>query len=257
MSFSSDIKDEILENLEKLSSNKGKDVTKLLDLIKFGEIITEINSLSDFNQEFSMYSRLLNISNINIDEITYVLSGMFLGSGSITDPKKDYHFELVFKSKYFLDYATDLLSFLEFTPRYIKRKLNKTTTYVLYLKEADQISLFLSVIKAMSAMLLFEQIRVEKDVKNNINRGINCETANLSKTIKASLIQVQAIEKLQSIDLFFKLDDELKYIANLRMKNKEASLAKLSLLSKEDNKFFTKTTIKRKLDKIIEISDKY
>lgn len=250
MSFSSDIKQQILENVEKQSKQNN-----VLDLIKFGELITEVSSYNEFSEEFKNYKSYLNIATLNLTEISYVLCGIFLGSGSISNPKKEYHFEIVLKCKYFLDYTLDLMSLIEFTPRYIKRKTKRTTVYVIYLKEAEQISLFLSMINASSSMLYFEQIRVEKEVKNNINRSINCETANLSKTIESSLKQVQAIEKLQKLNVFFKLEEDTKYIASLRLTNREDSLAELSVISKNKNKPFTKSSIKRHLDKIIKLSD--
>ena len=77
----------------------------------------------------------------------------------------------------------------------LKRK--KSNTYVIYIKESEQISYFLSIIEANSSMLNFEQIRVEKEVKNQVNRTTNCQTANIAKTIKSSVLQVEAIEKIK------------------------------------------------------------
>ncbi|MNP59975.1 putative sporulation transcription regulator WhiA [compost metagenome] len=102
-------------------------------------------------------------------------------------------------------------------------------------------------------MLYFEQIRVEKEVKNNINRSINCETANLVKTISTAVKQISAIEKIKKNGKFKDLDDRLKYIAELRIKNKEASLDDLSKLTSGKNKL-SKSGIKHRLDKLIEIA---
>ena len=96
------------------------------------------------------------------------------------------------------------------------------------LKEAEQISFLLSLLGASKALLKFEQIRVEKNVKNSINRTINCETANLSKTIQASVKQIEAITKLRNAGKFESLNDTLKDTAILREAFPNESLEFLS-----------------------------
>ena len=243
MSFSSDIKKEILENFSK-KINKC-----CIDAEKFGESITEIKHKNEVPKK---YIHFFDISNINECCFKSIIKGIFLSSGCIVNPENDYHFEIVLKSKACSEYVMNLLSVLEFTPRMLKR--DKANVYVIYIKEADQISLILSLLGASHAMLKFEQIRVEKNVKNNINRNINCETANLSKVIKSSVKQIEAINKIKKHNKFESLNDKLKVTANIREEYPNESLEFLAgLLSKEEK--VTKSGLKHRFDKLIDIAN--
>ena len=181
MSFSEQIKEELL------NKQSGK-IDNLNSYERFGEYLTYSNTKNELKEEYSNY---FDISNLNESQIKSILKGVFLSSGCIVNPEKDYHLEINFKNKACTDYVYDILSLLEFTPKIIKRKT--TNNYVIYLKESDQIVIFLSLLEANKSVLEFEKIRVEKQVKNNINRAINCETANLAKTIKSSVKTKNAI----------------------------------------------------------------
>lgn len=241
MSFSEEIKKELLNKINGSSSN--------LKYESFGELITQVNLKSDIQ---SKYSDFFNISRLTEKEIKLICKGVFLNSGCIVNPNLDYHFEIYFKNKACAKYFYDILSLLEFTPKLLKRK--KTNNYVIYIKESDQIATFLSLLEASNAVLKFEQIRVEKQVKNNINRNINCETANFSKTITSSLKELNAINKLKKYKKYDMLDNKLKYVASLREKYKDKSLAFIADKTNGENKL-TKSGLKHRLDKIIEISD--
>lgn len=243
MSFSSEIKDEILL---KISKNKKK---CCIESEIFGEKLTQSEFKSELLDE---YKQMFNISQLNECCIKSVLKGCFLSSGCIVDPNLDYHFEVVFKNKSCADYFFNLLSVLEFTPKILKRK--KSNSYTVYFKEAEQISLFLSMIEASKAMLKFEQIRVEKEVKNNINRNINCETANLAKVIKSSVTQIEAIEKIKKKGEYDLLNDKLKYTASLRLKYPNESLDYISKKT-EGKDYISKSGLKHRLDKIIKIAE--
>ena len=107
------------------------------------------------------------------------------------------------------------------------KEMQRKSGYSLYLKEGEEISKFLAFVGANSAVLKFEEIRVLRDMKNNINRKVNCETANLSKTINAAVKQIEAIKNLQRKGKFESLSDNLKEIAILRLENPDASLIEL------------------------------
>ena len=98
---------------------------------------------------------------------------------------------------------------------------------ILYIKEGEEISKFLALIGANKAVMRFEDIRVNRDMKNNVNRLVNCETANLNKTINASLNQVNDIKLIQKLKKFDELPEELKVIASLRIEYPEATLKEL------------------------------
>jgi DNA-binding protein WhiA len=243
MSFSSDVKDEILENI----GNKTKDCC--IKAEKFGEIITGISLKNELLKD---YKSFLDISKLNECCIKCILKGAFLSTGCIVDPSLDYHFEIIIKNKSCAQYIYNLLSLLDFTPKLLKRK--KMNSYVIYLKDSEQISIFLSIISVNRALLKFEEIRVEKEVKNNINRSVNCETANIAKTINASVKQLEAIKKIKKAGKFNNLNDKLKYIAVLREKHKNDSLEELALKTIGENKI-SKSGIKHRLDKIIQIAN--
>lgn len=113
------------------------------------------------------------------------------------------------------------------------KEMKRKSGYSLYLKEGEEISKFLAFIGANSAVLKFEEIRVLRDMKNNINRKVNCETANLSKTINAAVKQIEAIKNIQKQGKFESLSDNLKEIAILRLENPDASLIELGQMLKE------------------------
>ena len=120
----------------------------------------------------------------------------------------------------------------------------------------DEYSQFFDISKLNEDEIKFEQIRVEKQVKNNINRTINCETANLSKTIASSVKQLEAIKNLKKCGEYDRLEEKLKYVAQLREKYPDKSLAFIASKTNVENKL-TKSGLKHRLDKIIEISNNY
>ena len=127
----------------------------------------------------------------------------------------------------------------------------KQNQYSLYIKEGEQISRFLALIGANKAVLKFEDIRIQKEMRGKVNRLVNCETANLNKTINASIEQIAAIRKLQKEGKFNQLDDNLKEIANLRLENPDMPLAELGKFLKNP---VGKSGVNYRLKKIIEIS---
>jgi DNA-binding protein WhiA len=241
MSFSSDIKTELLNKIDKINRDCCREAET------FGEYITTENIKADISIE---YRKFLDIPKLKECCIKSILIGTFLSSGCIINPYTDYHLEILFRSKALADYYLNLLSVLDFSPKLLKRNIGKNHIYVVYIKEAEQISRFISIIGAVASLLKFEEIRVEKDVKNNINRNINCETANLSKTIKASLLQLDAIEKIKKNGKYDLLDDKLKEVASLREKHKEESLEYLANVLK-----ISKSGLNHRLEKIIQIAE--
>lgn len=151
------------------------------------------------------------------------IRGIFLGSGSVNNPENKYHLEMIINTQKNARIVKEVLEKMQIHMKEMERKKG----YSLYLKEGEEISKFLAFIGANSAVLKFEEIRVLRDMKNHINRKVNCETANLSKTINASVKQIEAIKKLQKQGKFEGLSDSLKEIATLRLENPHASLVEL------------------------------
>ena len=155
--------------------------------------------------------------------------GSFLGGGSINNPKNTYHLEIIFSSEKNANIVQVILNKYEIQFKNIEKK----NGYALYTKDGDEISKFLALIGANSSVLKFEEIRVYREVKNNVNRKVNCETANLIKTLNAALKQIEDIKYLKQIGQFDKMPEQLQEIANLRLENPEASLLEIGrMLSK-------------------------
>ena len=132
------------------------------------------------------------------------------------------------------------------------KEIELKNKYSIYIKEGEEISKILAVIGANKAVLKFEDIRVKREMRRKLNRLVNCETANLNKTINASIEQIAAIKKLKKEGKFNKLNDNLKEIANLRIENPDMSLIELGKLLKEP---VGKSGVNYRLKKIIEIAN--
>jgi DNA-binding protein WhiA len=113
------------------------------------------------------------------------------------------------------------------------RIIKREKEYMLYLKEGEEISEFLALIGANSSVIKFEEIRVIKETRNDINRLVNCETANLNKTINAAVKQIDDIKLIKSKRKFSSLPENLQEIANLRVENPDISLVELGKMLKE------------------------
>lgn len=156
------------------------------------------------------------------------LRGAYLAGGSVSDPERSYHLEIVTHSADHAKSLMNLIHLLEMNAKVVERKKN----YVVYLKESEQIVRFINLIGAHTALFSFENTRILKDMRNTVNRVVNCETANLSKTVDAAMRQVQQIEYIRDHMGLHKLPPSLRQVAEARLANKEASLAELgSMLS--------------------------
>ena len=190
---------------------------------------------------------LRNIENLETEEEKKALiRGIFLGSGSINDPTKKYHLEILSNNKDVAQYIQNILKSFNIKAKILE--MNNT----IYIKEGEEISKFLAFIGAQKAVLKYEEIRVMREIRNNVNRQVNCETANLNKTISASVMQIEAINYLKKVKKYEELPTGLQEIAELRLEYPEMSLKDLgSLLEKP----LGKSGVNHRLKKIIEIAD--
>ena len=147
----------------------------------------------------------------------------FIKSGSMNDPNKKYHLEIMFKTKKKAEEMQTLLNNFNINAKIIKREKD----YMLYLKDGEEISEFLALIGANSSVIKFEEIRVLKETRNDINRLVNCETANLNKTINAAVKQIEDIKLIKKKHKFSNLPENLQEIAELRIANPDVSLVEL------------------------------
>ena len=154
------------------------------------------------------------------------LRGAFLAGGSITDPEKLYHLEIYCKKYDLAQFFSGLMADFDLNPKIMER----TDYSVVYIKDSEQIVDFLNITGAHRALMSLENTRIIKDVRNIVNRAINCETANLEKTINASLRQISNIIFIKSTIGFDALPDNLREIAEAREANREISLKELGLI---------------------------
>ncbi len=287
MSFSSNIKQELNKN-SNLSNKKivkqelvGYLISGNINIVKnkeirfstesdyninrFSRLLTNLNidhSINIVGKNFVISLKIKDIDFVNLEEDNIFISeipnneeekkaiirGIFMGSGSINNPEKEYHLEMEITNKENMNIVLKLL--LEFE---IKAKNMETKNkYYIYLKDGEEISKFLALIGASKAVMKFEDIRIQKEMRGKVNRLVNCETANLNKTINAAVEQIAAIRKLQETGNFKKLDENLKEIALLRLENPNMSLVELGKQLKEP---IGKSGVNYRLKKIMEIAN--
>jgi DNA-binding protein WhiA len=151
------------------------------------------------------------------------LRGVFLGSGSMTDPRRSYHLEIVTQREEYAENLIGLINNYNVYPRMSSRRDN----VVVYLKEGGQISDFLALIGAHDALMVFENTRIQKGMRNQVNRIVNCETANLNKAVDAAQRQIAAIHKVDSLMGLSRLPASLRDAAQARLRYPELSLKEL------------------------------
>ena len=161
--------------------------------------------------------------NAKTETLRTIVKGAFLSTGSVNNPENKYHLEINFEEKKNAEYILNICK----TNGVNLKLLESKNKYILYIKEGEEISKFLALIGANKAVMKFEDIRAEREIKNNVNRKVNCETANLNKTINAAVNQVNDIKLIQRLKKFDELSEELKSIALLRLEYPDLSLKEL------------------------------
>lgn len=154
------------------------------------------------------------------------IRGAFLAAGSVSDPEKSYHFEIVCQQMRQAHFLAELLKSFEIEAKITDRKKH----YVLYVKDGTNIAMALNVMGAHVALMDFENTRILKDMRNMVNRKVNCETANIGKTVTAAQRQIDEIAKLTDSALYETLSPELKEMADLRVANPDMTLTELGKL---------------------------
>ena len=184
----------------------------------------------------------------NEENLKTLVIGVFMGSGSINNPEKKYHLEIIFGNEENLKEIRKILEKLGIKTKKMITENKKS----IYIKEGEEISKFLALIGANKAVMRFEDIRIQKEMRGKVNRLVNCETANLNKTINASIEQIAAIKKLKETGKINKLNDNLKEIANLRLENPDMPLIELG---KKLRQPVGKSGVNYRLKKIMELAN--
>lgn len=153
----------------------------------------------------------------------YFFARRVLGGGSISRPASDYHLEMVTGNE---DFAQTIIKVMQAFS--LKAKLtDRKNEYIVYLKDGESIIKFLNVIGAHNAMMELENVRIVKEMRNNVNRAVNCETANLNKVVKAAVRQVACIKYIDEHMGLCELPQPLQEIAKLRLDYPDVSLSDL------------------------------
>ena len=154
------------------------------------------------------------------------IRGAFLAAGSMSDPKKAYHFEIVCAAEPMAEQIRELMSSFSMDAKIFQRK----KSYVVYLKEGSQIVDILNIMEAHVSLMELENVRILKEMRNTVNRKVNCETANLNKTVSAAVKQLEDITYLRDTIGLEKLSEGLEEVALARLSHPDASLKELGAL---------------------------
>lgn len=179
------------------------------------------------------------------------LRGAFLASGSVNNPEtSSYHLEIFSVYEEHNEAICALMNQFDLNARTLERK----NGFITYLKEAEKITEFLSIIGATSALLHFEDVRIMRDMRNSVNRLVNCETANLNKTINAAVRQIDNIKYIQSTVGLEALPERLREIAALRIANEDVTLKELGEMLTTGQ--VSKSGINHRLRKLDQIAER-
>ncbi|MFS1514813.1 DNA-binding protein WhiA [Chengkuizengella sp. SCS-71B] len=177
------------------------------------------------------------------------LRGAFLAAGSVNNPEgSSYHLEIASMYEDHCNALCDLANEFDLNARCIERKKG----FIFYIKEGEKIIHLLNIIGAHQALLKFEDVRIMRDMRNSVNRLVNCETANLNKTIGAAMRQIDNIKLIQDTMGLDHLPDKLREVAELRLQHPDLNLTELGELLKDK---VSKSGVNHRLRKIDKIAD--
>jgi DNA-binding protein WhiA len=195
------------------------------------------------------YALHLNAANLEEEHCREsFVRGAFMAAGSVSSPKRSYHLELITRHYHLSGEVMALLLDMGFSPKITMRKSN----YMIYFKDSESIEDFLTKSGAPSSAIAVMEAKVEKELRNRINRRVNCETANLSKTVDAAQRQIAAIRKLMESGQFDNLPDKLRQSAELRLKYPDATLGELAAMSHSK---VSRSGLNHRLNRLVELAD--
>ena len=176
------------------------------------------------------------------------LRGAFLAGGSVGSPDKTYQMSIICSQKEEAEKLQRIVSSLHISLKVQKRN----NRYAVYIKDGDTISEFMALVGAVNSLMDFENIRILKDIRNNVNREVNCDTANMAKTVSAATNQLDDIKYIKEHGLFDELPEALRIVANARL---NSPLLSIKELGEDMSPRLSKSCINHRLRKISEIAD--
>lgn len=215
--------------------------------VRAREILDELGILKS-----GVFTHEIDEALIHDDEMRRsYLRGAFLAGGSVNNPEtSSYHLEIFSLYEDHSEGITQLMNKYDLNAKHLERKKGS----IAYLKEAEKISDFLSLIGGYQALLKFEDVRIVRDMRNSVNRLVNCETANLNKTVSASMKHVESIRLIDQEIGLDNLPERLREIARLRIEHQEVSLKELGEMMTSGN--ISKSGVNHRLRKLNEMADK-
>lgn len=226
------------------------------NIYRYNKILKNLNIL--YEESTSGNTHITKIKNnellkIKIDDNTNILGaivrGCFMGGGSINNPESEYHLEILFSDKNNINEVSEILEKFNINIKVLIRK----DKYAIYMKDGEMISRFLALIGAKKSVLDFEEIRVIKEMKNSVNRLVNCETANLNKVVNVSVLQINDIKYIMKKNKFEQLPKSLQEIALLRLKNEHSTLTEIGKMLEKP---IGKSAVNYRFKKISEFAEK-
>ncbi len=176
------------------------------------------------------------------------IRGAFLAAGSVSDPEKSYHFEIVCPEKNMAEELARIINVFDLDSKVTSRK----NSYIVYIKESSQIVEILNVMEAHVALMELENIRILKSMRNSVNRKVNCETANLNKVVSAAVKQTEDIKLIRDKMGLDALPDNLAEVARVRLENPDVTLKELGEMLDPP---VGKSGVNHRLRKISEIAE--
>ncbi len=272
MSFSSQVKSELYEHISSSRHCRLAELGALVTL-QSGDGDKVKSNDRENKKKTDKLARLLNID-INSEEAAKALKlvskdgsiyadhmlverscckkafmrGAFLACGSLTDPNKGYHLELVCENEQGAELIMYIMGELQLFPKRVTRKKYE----VVYLKDGSMIVDFLNIIGAHNALMDMENVRILKDMRNSVNRRVNCETANINKTVSAAVKQIEDIRYIEETKGLKYLPEGLRKVAELRVDEPEMSLREIGEML---NPPVGKSGVNHRLRKISEIAN--
>ena len=226
---------------DRLPDSEGKRIFQMTDPKKLGHIINLLGY--DPKQHLALHINF-GLLEENCCRASF-LRGCFFAGGSIMDPLKRYHLELTCSHLQASRELEALLRECGYRPKSVARN----SSFVTYFKQSDQIEDFLTFIGAPSAAMTIMSAKLEKDLRNSVNRRLNCDTANLDKAVSAAQEQLEAIRKLREAGALDHLPDKLKETAYRRLNNPELSLSELAEVFSPP---VTKSCLNHRLRKLVQ-----
>ena len=217
-------------------------------------IISEPNKLNTIFKAYGASPENLLAHHVNLGVLeedccrASYIRGAFLTGGAIIDPAKSYHLELVTDHYNVSRETYSLLLDMGFFPKETTRGGN----YIIYFKQSSTIEDLLTLIGAPLHAMEMMSAKIEKDVRNSVNRKVNCDTANVTKTVDAAAVQIEAIMKVKAAGAFEALPEKLRQTADLRLRNPELSIKDLAGLTTPP---VTKSCLNHRLRKLVGMAE--